>query len=127
MRIQPSPTPVVHTSPAARLDAPARAFSQLVSRPGAGPGASQPLALKSAMASGAPSGSTSSTPPASSTGATADTGGVQSSLDQSEDQNMEFLQLQSQMNAQSETFTTLSNVMKTENDTIKNTASNMQI
>jgi hypothetical protein len=31
------------------------------------------------------------------------------------------------MNAQSETFTTLSNVMKTENDTIKNTASNMQI
>jgi hypothetical protein len=29
------------------------------------------------------------------------------------------------VNDQSETFTTLSNVMKTENDTLKNTAANM--
>jgi hypothetical protein len=50
---------------------------------------------------------------------------VQSSLDQSQDQNLQYLQLQTQVNDQSETFTTLSNVMKTENDTLKNTAANM--
>jgi hypothetical protein len=38
---------------------------------------------------------------------------------------MQYLQLQTQVNDQSETFTTLSNVMKTENDTLKNTAANM--
>jgi hypothetical protein len=59
------------------------------------------------------------------TGATSNTSMAQSSLDQGEEQNMQYLQLQSQVNNQSETFTTLSNVMKTENDTIKNTAGNM--
>jgi hypothetical protein len=59
------------------------------------------------------------------TSATSNTNMAQSSLDQGEEQNMQYLELQSQINNQSETFTTLSNVMKTENDTIKNTAANM--
>ena len=40
---------------------------------------------------------------------------------------MQFLQLQQQMDDQSEMFTTMSNVEKTETDTIKNTAQNMAI
>jgi hypothetical protein len=40
---------------------------------------------------------------------------------------MQFLQLQSQMDNQSEMFTTLSNVEKTQTDTLKNTAANMAI
>jgi hypothetical protein len=105
MRIQPSSaTPVQTSTP----------FSALVSQ-------------KSPAAPTTQSTPTSSASPATATDATANTGDVQSSLDQSQDQNLEFLQLQSQMNSQSETFTTLSNVMKTENDTIRNTAGNMQI
>jgi hypothetical protein len=68
-------------------------------------------------------GSSSSAGAAGAPGSTS--GSVESSLDQSEDQNIQFLQFQSQINDQSETFTTLSNVMKTENDTLKNTAGNM--
>lgn len=72
-------------------------------------------------ASAAPSGTSGTAATASSP----NTSSVQSSLDQSQDQNMQYLQLQTQVNDQSETFTTLSNVMKTENDTLKNTAANM--
>jgi hypothetical protein len=75
-------------------------------------------------ASAAPSG-TSGTAATASTASSPNTSSVQSSLDQSQDQNMQYLQLQTQVNDQSETFTTLSNVMKTENDTLKNTAANM--
>jgi hypothetical protein len=73
-------------------------------------------------ASAAPSGTAGT---AAATASSPNTSSVQSSLDQSQDQNMQYLQLQTQVNDQSETFTTLSNVMKTENDTLKNTAANM--
>ncbi len=127
MRIPSSLTTIVHTHPANAAAAATTPFSQLVSRAPAGETPIRARALKSSVTSatlGSPQSSASST---SATSASADTSGAQSSLDQSEDENMQFLQLQSQMNAQSETFTTLSNVMKTENDTIKNTAGNMQI
>jgi hypothetical protein len=79
-------------------------------------------ATSSAGANDAPSTSSSSS--ASPDG---DSSSIQSSLAQSEDQNMQFLQIQSEVNDQSETFTTMSNVMKTENDTLKNTSANMAI
>ncbi len=85
--------------------------SSVAQAPPASPGSAAPGAAGVSGVSGA-SSSTS-------------TGDIQSSLNQSQDENLQFLELQSQMNTQDETFTTLSNVMKTENDTIKNTAANM--
>ncbi len=121
MRIQPSAPTAIHNTPASsHLPTSNTPFSALVSP-------------KSAATPATPAGSSTGATPAvssssgASTGGSADTGDVQSALDQSQDQNMQFLQLQSQMNTQSEGFTTLSNVMKTENDTIRNTAGNMQI
>lgn len=40
--------------------------------------------------------------------------------------NLQYLQLQSQMQHESQTYTTLSNVMKTKHDTVKNTISNIR-
>lgn len=53
------------------------------------------------------------------------TGSFDQSLQQSQEMNLYFLQIQQQVNAQSETFSTLSNVMKSESDTIKNAIGNL--
>src|ERR1700733_13804209 len=117
MRIQPSPPTAVLSAPTSgRLVAPSTPFSKVLARPASG-----------ATRATTQSTSSSSTSAASGTAGSADTADAQSALDQSQDENLQFLQLQSQVNTQSETFTTLSNVMKTENDTVKNTAANMQI
>jgi hypothetical protein len=47
------------------------------------------------------------------------------SLQQSEQSNLYYLQLQQQVNQQSQTFEALSNVMKSESDTVKNAIGNM--
>src|SRR5580658_6034682 len=52
-------------------------------------------------------------------------GGLSASLAQSQQSNLYYLQIQQQVNTQSQTFETLSNVLKTESDTIKNAISNM--
>lgn len=54
------------------------------------------------------------------------TGSLDQSLQQSQDMNLYFLQIQQQVNAQNQTFTTLSNVMKSESDTIKNAIGNLR-
>jgi hypothetical protein len=53
------------------------------------------------------------------------TGSIDSSLQQSQEMNLYFLQIQQEVNTQNETFTTLSNVMKTEADTVKNAIGNL--
>jgi hypothetical protein len=52
-------------------------------------------------------------------------GGISASLAQSQQSNLYYLQVQQQVNAQSQTFETLSNVLKSESDTIKNAISNL--
>jgi hypothetical protein len=52
-------------------------------------------------------------------------GGAAASLQQSEQSNLYYLQLQQQVSQQSQTFEALSNVMKSESDTVKNAISNM--
>jgi hypothetical protein len=52
-------------------------------------------------------------------------GGIQASLMQSQQMNLYFIQVQQQVDAQNRTFTTLSNVLKTENDTVKNAIGNI--
>jgi hypothetical protein len=63
----------------------------------------------------------------SSAGAAAGTGdgGAAASLQQSEQSNLYYLQLQQAVSQQSQTFEALSNVMKSESDTVKNAISNM--
>ena len=52
-------------------------------------------------------------------------GGAAASLQQSEQANLYYLQLQQQVSQQSQTFETLSNVLKSESDTVKNAIGNM--
>jgi hypothetical protein len=52
-------------------------------------------------------------------------GGAAASLQQSQQSNLYYLQLQQAVNQQSQTFEALSNVMKSESDTVKNAIGNM--
>jgi hypothetical protein len=60
------------------------------------------------------------------TGTGVNSGSMDSSLQQSQEMNMYFLQIQQEVNTQNQTFTTLSNVMKSEADTIKNAIGNLR-
>ena len=59
------------------------------------------------------------------TGGTDGTGGIDSSLAQSQQQNLYYLQIQEQVNQQDRSFSTLSNVLKSEHDTMKNAIGNI--
>jgi hypothetical protein len=60
------------------------------------------------------------------TGTGAAGGGIEQSLQQSQEMNMYFLQIQQEVDQQNRTFTTLSNVLKAENDTVKNAIGNIR-
>jgi len=61
------------------------------------------------------------------TGAPAAEGaGIEASLQHSQDMNLYFLQIQEQVNAQNRSFTTLSNVLKAEHDTVKTAIGNIR-
>lgn len=66
----------------------------------------------------------------SGTGATgttaAETPSMESSLQQSQDMNLYYLQLQENINAQNRSFTALSNVMKAEHETVKTAIGNIR-
>jgi hypothetical protein len=54
------------------------------------------------------------------------TGGVEASLQQAQEMNLYYLQIQQEVDAQNRSFTTLSNVMKAEHDTVKNAIGNIR-
>jgi hypothetical protein len=54
-----------------------------------------------------------------------DQSGMQSSLQQSQDMNLYYLQIQEEVNAQNRSFTALSNVIKAEHDTVKTAIGNI--
>ncbi|CAN5370339.1 hypothetical protein BH09MYX1_BH09MYX1_22530 [soil metagenome] len=60
------------------------------------------------------------------TGGTPSEGGVEGSLQQAQEMNMYYLQIQEQVNAQNRTFSTLSNVLKAEHDTVKTAIGNIR-
>jgi hypothetical protein len=62
---------------------------------------------------------------AASGGAISGDGSASASLQQSQQSNLYYLQLQQAVNQQSQTFEALSNVMKSESDTVKNAIGNM--
>jgi hypothetical protein len=80
-----------------------------------GPGGGSPstgAAIGTALAAGLP-------------GALMGDGGMQASLIQSQQMNMYYLQLQQEVDAENRTFSTLSNVLKAQNDTVKNAIGNI--
>jgi hypothetical protein len=52
--------------------------------------------------------------------------GIESSLQQSQEMNLYYLQIQETVNAQNRSFTTLSNVLKAEHDTVKTAIGNIR-
>ncbi len=62
---------------------------------------------------------------ASGTGAGAEPG-VEDSLRSAQEMNLYYLQIQEQVNAQNRTFSTLSNVLKAEHDTVKTAIGNIR-
>jgi hypothetical protein len=56
---------------------------------------------------------------------TGDQSGIQSSLQQSQEMNLYYLQIQETVNAQNRSFTALSNVIKAEHDTVKTAIGNI--
>jgi hypothetical protein len=52
--------------------------------------------------------------------------GIESSLVQSQELNLYYLQVQEQVNAQNRSFTTLSNVLKAQHDTVKTAIGNIR-
>lgn len=63
----------------------------------------------------------------SSTAATGgEAGGLESSLQQSQEMNLYYLQIQEAVNAQNRSFTALSNVLKAEHDTVKTAIGNIR-
>jgi hypothetical protein len=52
--------------------------------------------------------------------------GIESSLQQSQEMNLYYLQIQESVNAQNRSFTTLSNVLKAEHDTVKTAIGNIR-
>ncbi len=88
-----------------------------------GPGGAVPLASLANVGSGVGSGvSVGSNPNA--TSGTSD-GGLESSMAQSEQMNLYYLQIQEEVNAQNRTFTALSNVLEVEHSTAKSAIGNI--
>jgi len=80
--------------------------------PGTAAGPSAAAAIGSALLTGLP-------------GMLMGDGGIQSSMIQSQQMNLYYLQLQQEVDAQNRTFTTLSNVLKSQNVSEKNAIGNM--
>jgi hypothetical protein len=74
-------------------------------------------------ASAAPEGSAGTASGAAVTGAD---GGIESTLNQSANQNLYFLELQERMSAESRNFSAISNVLKARHDTVKNAIGNIR-
>jgi hypothetical protein len=107
----------------AALGVPANMLQAPLGGGGGAGAATAPLAGTSPMGPLATPGSSS--PPDASNG-TAAAGGIESSLQQSQDMNLYYLQIQEAVNAQNRSYTTLSNVMKAQHDTVKNAIGNIR-
>jgi hypothetical protein len=93
--------------------------SPVLGMPGAGLAAEGPGALASGGSS------LGATLAAGLPGALMGDGGIQATLMQSQQMNLYYLQVQQEVDAENRTFTTLSNVLKAENDTVKNAIGNI--
>ena len=65
-------------------------------------------------------------PPAGGAAVGGEAGSIEASLQQSQDMNLYSLQVQESVNAQNRSFTTLSNVLKAQHDTVKTAIGNIR-
>lgn len=86
--------------------------------------------LAGGVGSGAAVGAASAAPEGSAGTAASTTGGadggIESTLSQSANQNLYFLELQERMSAESRNFSAISNVLKARHDTVKNAIGNIR-
>lgn len=98
---------------------------------GGGTAASMPV-MRNGMAgpegpvAGAPTSAKSASGVAGAGAAPNEAAGIESSLQQSQDMNLYFLQIQEAVNAQNRSFTALSNVLKAQHDTVKTAIGNIR-
>lgn len=64
--------------------------------------------------------------PAAGTGVAGEAGGLEASLQQSQDMNLYYLRVQEEVSMQNREFTTLSNVLKAKHDTVKTAIGNIR-
>jgi hypothetical protein len=102
---------------------------------GAVPSVGVPLSGPSVMKTGSPEGPVApgqmSTSPITAAGGTGTLPGgeqasIEGSLAQAQEMNLYYLQIQEAVNAQNRSFTTLSNVLKAEHDTVKTAIGNIR-
>lgn len=89
-----------------------------------GPLASSARASTPALASGGLG--TGGISAASAASGASEVAGIEGSLQQSQDKNLYYLQLQQEVQLQSQWFTTISNVLKSEHDTVKTAIGNIR-
>jgi hypothetical protein len=65
-------------------------------------------------------------PSGTATGGSNGQGGLEGAMAQSQEMNLYYLQVQEQVNAQNRSFTTISNVMKAEHETVKTAIGNIR-
>ncbi len=78
------------------------------------------------VGNGALASATGGAAPGATGAAGAEGGGLESSLQQSQEMNLYYLQIQEAVNAQNRSFTALSNVLKAEHDTVKTAIGNIR-
>lgn len=113
------------TGPGAALGVPMSTMSGGMSTP-TGPNVAGAQATPGPSLSGA-LGGPGATPSGTGTGAPGgDPASIESALQQSQDMNIYYLRVQESVNAQNRQFTTLSNVLKAEHDTVKTAIGNIR-
>ncbi len=88
-----------------------------------GPGG---VSIRSGGVANAAINATGVTGAAGTPGAPGGDAGIEASLQQSQEMNLYYLQIQETVNAQNRTFSTLSNVLKAEHDTVKTAIGNIR-
>ncbi len=124
--VRGGPSPLVGTGAVSPAPGSGAGVSPMLTAPLLG-GTGVGMATPGPLLTGAATGSTSPTGPMPLGGAgDVPSGGLESTIAQSEEMNLYFLQVQEQVNAENRSYTALSNVLKTEHDTVKNAIGNIR-
>lgn len=94
--------------------------------PGGGMSRMSPLGAAVGSMGGAALATATGVPGSNAAATGGEAGGLESSLQQSQEMNLYYLQIQEAVNSQNRSFTALSNVLKAEHDTVKTAIGNIR-
>ncbi|MBX3263755.1 MAG: hypothetical protein KF782_29045 [Labilithrix sp.] len=114
------------TGPGGALGVPMHPLSGATSPASGGAGIDASGARVTATGSNLSSAAGPLAPETAAPGAGGDAGSIEASLQQSQDMNIYYLRVQESVNAQNRQFTTLSNLLKAEHDTVKTAIGNIR-